>query len=122
MMYEKRTLSPRITLNGKLHSITISKDVVRLLGLPSHVCIMRNLDGRSLAVRPCDEKEYLSLEVPEFESWKRNKHLRIYSTEFVREFLVHNGCDESETLTMPGEYDPKNNAVIFQKIPENTTK
>lgn len=115
----KRNLSPRITLNGNLHSITISKDVIRLLGGPLHVCVLKSVDGLSLAVQPCNQNDALSFKVPDLESWTRNKHFRIYSGEFVHEFLTHNGCGESDTLIILGKYDPRRNAVIFQNNPEN---
>ncbi len=54
-----------ISFLGKDHVITVSRDVVRALGKPEYVRILKNEDKNTIAFQACDEKELLSFKVPE---------------------------------------------------------
>ncbi|MBR3245124.1 MAG: hypothetical protein IKF90_20935 [Parasporobacterium sp.] len=115
MMNDFNKMNLQLTLNGKQHSITITKDVILLLGIPSHIVFMKGLDGKSIAVRPCEPEEILSLEVPEQSTWTKNTHFRFYSKIFVHELLQNNGYGIEESCKMSGVYGEKWNVVYFRQ-------
>ena len=51
---------------GRGIPINIGIDVIRILGEPTHVCIMKNIHNFSLAVYPYEAKELMSFQVPAF--------------------------------------------------------
>lgn len=109
----KKTLYMGVSIQGRWSDIQISKDVIRALGEPSHICLRVNDANHSLAICPCDAAEVLSFKTPDGFLTERYKKFRIHSTQFVKGLLQENQLDEGKTYSLIGTYSEKNNAVVF---------
>ena len=109
---QKRKLT--ISLLGKEHVISVSRDVVRALGKPDYVRILKNPSLHTLALQACDEKELLSFKVPErlFDKGY-SSGFRIYSYSFVGEIIREYHLDYETRWTFNGNYVQEHNAVVF---------
>ena len=103
-----------ISLLGKEHVISVSRDVVRALGKPGYVRILKNAARHSVALQACDEKELLSFKVPErlFDK-DYTSGFRIYSISFVDEIIDEYHLDYDSRCTFKGNYLAEHNAVVF---------
>ena len=54
MEITKKIPVPTLALQGKWDSINIGVGVIAALGDPSHICLLRNMKEKSLAVVACD--------------------------------------------------------------------
>ena len=104
----------RISLQGHWKVVHISKDVIRVLGAPSHICLRVNEANDSIAISPCDPSEVLSFKTPEGLLEGRPVKFRIRSQQFVTGFLQANDLDVEKTYFLMGTYLEKTNAVIFR--------
>ncbi len=102
------------TIGGKRKRLHIGKDVIRVLGGPSFVCIRVNESYNSFVVMPCDSKMYLSFKVPSDLLVVGRRQMEVTSTSFVAALLSRNGLELDGTYNVEGTYLEKNNAVKFQ--------
>lgn len=112
-MEMKRKVHPTISFQGKRNMINIGVDVIRLLGEPTHICILRNFENKSVAVVPCEADDVMSFRVPERFLTDRNSKFTVHSKQFTQEVMEDCGLDTDRTYVFPGEYIPKNNMVVF---------
>jgi len=103
----------RISVSGPGREIYVGKEVIRALGEPKHVCVLKGKDKQSIAITPCPERMALSFEVPEDCLTNENRKLRIYSSSFVEELLAANNLVGERTHIINGRYAPAINAVVF---------
>lgn len=109
----KLNLTISIMSAGHEEGILIGKDVIRALGMPTYICVLKGKDKKSIAIAPAKEKEYLSWEVPDGYLNNKNKKFRVYSRAFVKGIIKANKLDPSKTHKVIGTYDEKQNLVIF---------
>jgi hypothetical protein len=86
--------------------------VVRLLGDPSHICLLVNTDSSSLAIRPGSPDAIMSFQVPD-DFLIKHRHFRIYSQGFVQGLMQRNGMEFGKTYRITGVYSERHHAVIF---------
>jgi len=113
-----RAVKLTLSLSGCDDRIHIGKDVVRVLGLPRYVCIKVNEDLSSIAVLPSEEKEYMSVKVPENLFTDQKATLRISSKSYVNQLLITNGLDPSVSHAFRGVLSSNSNAVVFNLTPD----
>ena len=118
----KRKASPRISILGRKNAISIGKDVILLLGIPTHIRIRVNEEVDSLVIEPTEEKEVMSFKVPDRFLIDRHCNFRIHSQQFVRSVMIKNGMDLSESYSIVGRYIRSSNAAIFSLKGENSIK
>lgn len=113
MRKQRKSLRPTLSIQGRRNTINIGIDVIRLLGEPTHVCIMRNLHNSSLAVRPCVAEDVMSFQVPDHFMEDSNAKFCIHSKQFVHQIMKECDLDRDKTYLFHGEWMPEKNAVIF---------
>jgi hypothetical protein len=110
---KKRKLYMALSIQGHWNAVQISKDVIRVLGSPSHICLRVNEANHSLAICPCDATEVLSFKTPDGLLTERHTKLRIHSRLFIKELLQSNGLDAEKSYSLSGTYSERTNAVVF---------
>ena len=116
-MESTRKLKLSFSIHGKDHVISVNRDVVRVLGKPDYVRILKNDAKHSVAIQACDEKELLSFKVPEKLFTKGYKSsLRIYSLSFVDELVREYHLDNNVRCSFSGSYVEEHNAVVFPLV------
>ena len=104
--------STNLALQGKWDSINIGVGVIAALGNPSHICLLRNMKEKSLAVIACDGKDNMSIRVPDG-FLDLHKSFKIHSKQFVYETLTGWGLDSEKTYSFKGEYLEEQKMVVF---------
>ena len=112
MEITKKIPVPTLALQGKWDSINIGVGVIAALGNPSHICLLRNMKEKSLAVIACDGKDTMSVRVPEG-FLELHKSFKIHSKQFVYETLTGWGLDPEKTYSFKGEYLEEQKMVVF---------
>lgn len=108
-----QSLGIGIVLSGKTGCLTIGKEVVKRLNMPTYASILVNKAKTAIAVIPCHEREILSFKVPEGVMDDHDKRFRIYSKEFVEDMLRTNSLDKNKTYHIAGTFYEKSEMAIF---------
>lgn len=93
----------RVNKQGKWDFINIGVGVIAALGDPSHICLLRNMKEKSLAVVACDGKDNMPIRVPEG-FLELHKSFKIHSKQFVYKTLTGWGLNPEKTYSFKGEY------------------
>ncbi len=109
----KNNSKPLISISGRRNRIYISRDIIRLLGQPSHVCIYMNEEYNSIALGPCNSKNVMSFKVPEKIYAGEKADFTITSLQFVTDIMRLNNLNPNNTYRMLGEYLKDKNMVTF---------
>ena len=109
----KQRMKVEISFQGYRCSISISKNVVRLLGCPSHVCLMVHADGGRIMIAPCDADDVMSFRVPDRLFTDRHCVFRLNSKQFVHSIMTANGMEPELSYIVPGSYNGKQNVACF---------
>ena len=104
---------PFISLDGKRNRIRIGVDVIRLLGMPSYVCLYNNANCSSIAIGPCDEKIVMSFKVPDKMLRGEKCDCEISSKKFVSMVMTTNHLEFGKTHRFTGAFHKDKNKVIF---------
>ena len=104
---------PVISFDGKKNRIRIGVDVIRLLGMPSYVCLYNNVNCSSIAIGPCDEKIVMSFKVPEKMLRGEKCECEITSKQFVNMVMSANCLDSRKTYRFPGVFHADKKKVTF---------
>ena len=107
-------LRPGISLCFTEGCISVGKDVIRALGEPRFISILKNDEKKTLLIIPCGENDSLSFKVPEDLLENTNKKLRIYSFRFVEDLRVMYGYSNIKIIRLIGVYDSSMRSVIFE--------
>ncbi len=102
-----------ITLQGYWNRISIGKDVIRILGAPSHICLRVTEDNSLIALAPCEALDLLSFKVPDALFTDHHCIFRICSKQFVRNVMATNGMNPLQSNSFDGIYSEKQNAIMF---------
>lgn len=112
---EPVTRKPKIeiSIQGYQNVISIGKDVVRLLGSPTYVCLRIHTDGSRIILAPCAADDVMSFKVPENLFKNHRTVFRLHSKQFVHSLMMENGMDRTLSYTVPGFYNEKQNVACF---------
>ena len=102
-----------MALQGKWDSINIGVGVAALGNL-SHICLLRNMKEKSLAVIACDGKDTMSVRVPDG-FLELHRSFKIHSKQFVYETLIGWGLNPEKMYSLKGEYLEEQKMVVFRR-------
>jgi len=103
----------KLSINGKEGRIRIGRGVVDVLRDSQFLSIYMSPDNDAIMVKPCEEKEFLSIKIGDRSKDKHRDGLRLYSLAFVTDLMDKRGWDFNRTYHMTGEYVKSYNAVVF---------
>ncbi|MDD3417891.1 MAG: hypothetical protein PHY47_28530 [Lachnospiraceae bacterium] len=109
----KNNTKPLISISGRRYRIYVSRDIIRLLGQPSHICIYMNEEYNSIALGPCSSKNVMSFKVPEKIYAGEKADFTITSIQFVSDIMRLNHLNPNNTYRMMGEYLEDKNMITF---------
>lgn len=108
-----REIRVEISIQGKRDAVGIGKDVIRLLGSPSHVSLKVNEDGSKMVIAPCDADDVMSFKTPDKLFSDHRCVFRITSKSFVHDIMTCNNMERELSYTIPGMYSEKQNVACF---------
>ena len=112
-MSSERVMRLGLTISAKQSQLTISKDVIRILGSPSYVCVLQVNDNQSVAVACCEASHTMSFKVQENLLIDNRCNMRIFSQQFINRLVEANNFSPLEFHRVEGKYLSGLNAVVF---------
>lgn len=112
-MSSERVMRLGLTISAKQSQLTISKDVIRILGSPSYVCVLQGKDKQPVAVACCEASHPMSFKVPENLLMDNRCSMRICSRQVINRLIEANDFSLDEFHRVEGKYLSNLNAVIF---------
>jgi len=109
----KNKVKLEISIYSRINVIHIGKDVLRVIGAPSHICLKINKEMDSFVVMPCEPAEPMAFKVPDGIMLNPRKQMKVTSQSFVIGLLSVNELEFGHTYKIPGIYSESNNAVVF---------
>ncbi len=109
----KNKVKLEISIYGRINVIHIGKDVLRVIGAPSYICLKINKKMDSFVVMPCEMTEPMAFKVPEDIMLNTRKQMKVTSQSFVIGLLSINELEFEHTYKISGIYSENNNAVVF---------
>ena len=113
-----KSLKPYILIQGYKNTITIGKDVIRLLNFPDHICFSVNDTNGSILMFPCNEDNVMAFKVPENLFTNSKTVFRITSKSFVCGIMKKYGLSLSEVYSYSG-VPITENSILFSLMPDN---
>ena len=113
---DNRMYPIELTLQGARCCISVSKEVIKALGKPSHVSIKISDNHDSLSVFPCDEDDVMAFRVPVKLFTDHKCVMRINSKRFVHGIMKTNQMNISKTYVLSGEYLEEKNTAVFSLV------
>ena len=107
-------LKPSISLCFNEGCISVGRDVIRVLGEPRYISILKNDEKKTLLIIPCGEHDPLSFKVPEDLLRVKNKKFRIYSLQFIEDIREMYGFTDVSLIRLSGVYDGSMKSVVFE--------
>ena len=102
-----------ISIQARINTIRVHKNVIRALNNPEYICLRVNEDMSSIAILPCKSSDLMSFRVPEGLLEKQRAEMRIFSKSFIQTVLSRNGLETEATYSLYGKYLEGSNAIIF---------
>ena len=96
-MSSGRIMNLLVTIPAESRRMNVGKDVIRVLGSPTYICVLQRKDRKSIAITPCTAEHPMSFKVPD----------RLLTDGQCR--MMINGKDHQ----FKGRYEAEKNAVII---------
>lgn len=109
----KKEYCPRITIDGRKECISIGRDVIRVLGYPNYISILKNDAQKAIAITQSQSREVLSFKVPEGFPDEKKKMFRVYSQAFTSDLMEAYQLDRTQSHAFLGRYVKEYDAVVF---------
>lgn len=116
---KSKKLSPYILIQGYRNTITIGKDIIRLLGFPEYICFRINETNNSIILFPCASEDVMSFKVPEKLLFDHHCVFRIHSKKFVHGVVSNNNLDNNIVYSFGGVYLEGQNVILVNLSAEN---
>jgi len=109
-VYPKKLL---LSISGKEGRIRIGWGVADALHGAEYLCIYMSPDDDAIMVKPCEQKEFVSIKVGNRKEGTAPREMLIYSLAFVTDLMERQGWDYMKSYSIVGEYIAEYNAVVF---------
>ena len=110
---EHKELDLLVTIPAESRRMNVGKDVIRILGSPSYICILQRKDRQSIAITPCAAEHPMSFKVPDRLLIDGQCRMRINGIQFIQALLEANGLAVGKDYQFKGRYEAEKNAVII---------
>ena len=93
--------------------MNVGKDVIRVLGSPTYICVLQRKDRKSIAITPCTAEHPMSFKVPDRLLTDGQCRMMINGIQFIQALLEANGLAAGKDHQFKGRYEAEKNAVII---------
>ena len=69
-MSSGRIMNLLVTIPAESRRMNVGKDVIRVLGSPTYICVLQRKDRKSIAITPCTAEHPMSFKVPDRHQFK----------------------------------------------------
>ena len=93
--------------------MNVGKDVIRVLGSPTYICVLQRKDRKSIAITPCTAEHPMSFKVPDRLLTDGQCRMMINGIQFIQALLEANELAVGKDHQFKGRYEAEKNAVII---------
>ena len=112
-MSSGRIMNLLVTIPAESRRMNVGKDVIRVLGSPTYICVLQRKDRKSIAITPCTAEHPMSFKVPDRLLTDGQCRMMINGIQFIQVLLEANGLAAGKDHQFKGRYDAEKNAVII---------
>ena len=80
-----------VTIPAESRRMNVGKDVIRVLGSPTYICVLQRKDRKSIAITPCTAEHPMSFKVPDRLLTDGQCRMMINGIQFIQALLEANG-------------------------------
>ena len=102
-----------VTIPAESRRMNVGKDVIRVLGSPTYICVLQRKDRKSIAITPCAAEHPMSFKVPDRLLTDGQCRMMINGIQFIQVLLEANGLAVGKDHQFKGRYDAEKNAVVI---------
>ena len=79
-----------VTIPAESRRMNVGKDVIRVLGSPTYICVLQRKDRKSIAITPCTAEHPMSFKVPDRLLTDGQCRMMINGIQFIQALLEAN--------------------------------
>ncbi len=106
-MNSGRIMNLLVTIPAESRRMNVGKDVIRILGSPTYICVLQRKDRKSIAITPCAAEHPMSFKVPDRLLTDGQCRMMINGIQFIQVLLEANGLAAGKDHQFKGRYDAK---------------
>ena len=112
-MSSGRIMNLLVTIPAESRRMNVGKDVIRILGSPTYICVLQRKDRKSIVITPCTAEHPMSFKVPDRLLTDGQCRMMINGIQFIHALLETNGLAVGKDHQFKGRYDAEKNAVVI---------
>ena len=112
-MSSGRIMNLMVTIPAESRRMNVGKDVIRVLGSPTYICVLQRKDRKSIAITPCTAEHPMSFKVPDRLLTDGQCRMMINGIQFIQALLEANELAVGKDHQFKGRYEAEKNAVII---------
>lgn len=112
-MSSGRIMNLLVTIPAESRRMNVGKDVIRVLGSPTYICVLQRKDRKSIAITPCTAEHPMSFKVPDRLLTDGQCRMMINGIQFIHALLETNDLAVGKDHRFKGRYDAEKNAVVI---------
>ena len=112
-MSSGRIMNLMVTIPAESRRMNVGKDVIRVLGSPTYICVLQRKDRKSIAITPCTAEHPMSFKVPDRLLTDGQCRMMINGIQFIQALLEANELAVGKDYQFKGRYEAEKNAVII---------
>ena len=113
-MSSGRIMNLLVTIPAESRRMNVGKDVIRILGSPTYICVLQRKDRKSIAITPCAAEHPMSFKVPDRLLTDGQCRMMINGIQFIQVLLEANGLAAGKDHQFKGQYDAEKMQLSFR--------
>lgn len=106
-MSSGRIMNLLVTIPAESRRMNVGKDVIRVLGSPTYICVLQRKDRKSIVITPCTAEHPMSFKVPDRLLTDGQCRMMINGIQFIQVLLEANGLVAGKDHQFKGRHDAK---------------
>ena len=113
-MSSGRIMNLLVTIPAESRRMNVGKDVIRILGSPTYICVLQRKDRKSIAITPCAAEHPMSFKVPDRLLTDGQCRMMINGIQFIQVLLEANGLAAGKTISLKDGMMPRKMQLSFR--------
>lgn len=102
-MSSGRIMNLLVTIPAESRRMNVGKDVIRVLGSPTYICVLQRKDRKSIAITPCTAEHPMSFKVPDRLLTDGQCRMMINGIQFIQALLEANELAVGRIISLRGD-------------------
>lgn len=112
-MSSGRIMNLLVTIPAESRRMNVGKDVIRVLGSPTYICVLQRKDRKSIAITPCTAEHPMSFKVPDRLLTDGQCRMMINGIQFIQALLEANELAVGRIISLRGDMRLRKTQLSF---------